>query len=838
MELPIHLDDNEPSSNPFEWANLLDFSFEDEFNISWIPDHNPTVETTTTPSSIPAMDSSLSEASNRGESDSSDKIRKRDPRLTCENFLAGRIPCSCPEVDEMMLEEEEKQVEVGKKRTKLTPAAIAAKLRCQVPGCEVDISELKGYHKRHRVCLSCAHATSVVLDGETKRYCQQCGKFHLLPDFDEGKRSCRRKLEKHNRRRRRKPAEFKEEVEKEAQVDQMAEGVACDDKARKDETHSNESEDGNASPLSSHPGSRSTQSESVKSFTSFEEIQMEGGRDNSKYSPIEDNKKAYSSVCPTGRISFKLYDWNPAEFPRRLRHQIFQWLASMPVELEGYIRPGCIILTLFIAMPNFIWEKLSEDAACHIHNFVSAPESMLFGRGSITVYLNDMIFRVLEGGTSVVNVKMDTMAPRLHCVHPSLFEAGKPMEFVVCGSNLLQPKFRFLVSFAGQYLACDDSFAIPYRRAELHNGSKEDNLKHCDHQMFLVSFAGQYLACDDSFAIPYRRAELHNGSKEDNLKHCDHQMYKIYIPYTDPKLSGPAFIEVENESGVSNFIPVLFGDKHVCSEMKTLQQRLDDGLFAREFRHPDLDATSDSCEGFVLQQAAMSELLLDIGWLLKEPALDDLQKHLTFTQIQRFNSLLSFLIQNESKIVLDKILHALMIAMDSEKFYDDDNVNNSADLRLFKKNVEYASRIVNQRLRDVGEQVLHPGNSVEKADLSECCSENGMHYAVPGTTQDMEMARDKNWGSVTTSFYKSGETVPLINKEVVMDLTNGPQPALWPQKTCRRFLPTTMMRSRPVFLIAAATVMCFGICAVVLHPNKVGDFAVTIHRCLFGRSDT
>lgn len=38
--------------------------------------------------------------------------------------------------------------------------------------------------------------------------------------------------------------------------------------------------------------------------------------------------------------------------------QIFQWLASMPVELEGYIRPGCIILTVFIAMPKFMWMKV------------------------------------------------------------------------------------------------------------------------------------------------------------------------------------------------------------------------------------------------------------------------------------------------------------------------------------------------------------------------------------------------------------------------------------------------------------------------------------------------
>ena len=40
--------------------------------------------------------------------------------------------------------------------------------------------------------------------------------------------------------------------------------------------------------------------------------------------------------------------------------QIFQWLASMPIELEGYIRPGCIILTIFVAMPKFMWGKVND----------------------------------------------------------------------------------------------------------------------------------------------------------------------------------------------------------------------------------------------------------------------------------------------------------------------------------------------------------------------------------------------------------------------------------------------------------------------------------------------
>lgn len=46
-------------------------------------------------------------------------------------------------------------------------------------------------------------------------------------------------------------------------------------------------------------------------------------------------------------------------------------------------------------------------------------------------------------GTSVMRVKVKEQAPKLHYVRPSCFEAGKPMEFVACGSNLLQPKFRY-----------------------------------------------------------------------------------------------------------------------------------------------------------------------------------------------------------------------------------------------------------------------------------------------------------------------------------------------------------------------------------------------------------
>lgn len=105
-------------------------------------------------------------------------VRKRDPRLICPNYLAGRVPCACPELDEKAAEEEEvAEIVAGpRKRVRKSGSAFQIEIRCQVPGCEADIKELKGYHRRHRVCLRCANATYVVLEGEQKRYCQQCGK--------------------------------------------------------------------------------------------------------------------------------------------------------------------------------------------------------------------------------------------------------------------------------------------------------------------------------------------------------------------------------------------------------------------------------------------------------------------------------------------------------------------------------------------------------------------------------------------------------------------------------------------------------------------------------------
>ncbi|KAJ6804225.1 squamosa promoter-binding-like protein 14 isoform X1 [Iris pallida] len=77
--------------------------------------------------------------------------------------------------------------------------------RCQVEGCRADLTGVKAYYCRHKVCGVHSKSPKVVVAGIEQRFCQQCSRFHQLNEFDQGKRSCRRRLAGHNERRRKPP---------------------------------------------------------------------------------------------------------------------------------------------------------------------------------------------------------------------------------------------------------------------------------------------------------------------------------------------------------------------------------------------------------------------------------------------------------------------------------------------------------------------------------------------------------------------------------------------------------------------------------------------------------
>lgn len=746
----------EDPSSFWDLSHFLDFDLDDEDNNSLNLPLNDTLP----------------------EIPDNDRVRKRDPRLTCSNFLAGRVPCACPELDALL----EDEGLPGKKRARTARASASA--RCQVPGCEVDISELKGYHRRHRVCLRCANAATVMLHGEAKRYCQQCGKFHVLTDFDEGKRSCRRKLERHNTRRRRKPpadsgsaaqSELLQPVNQNEENNYDAEAEAGKDCSNL----SAEISDKGVSPAWEDepvPIPSSAPDTQIASLGVSAETRVNSG--NTSNSPSYcDNKSAYSSMCQTGRISFKLYDWNPAEFPRRLRHQIFQWLASMPLELEGYIRPGCTILTIFIAMPNIMWINLLKDSLEYVHDLV-APGKMLSGRGTTLVHLNDMIFRVMKDGTSVTKAEVNVQAPRLHYVHPTYFEAGKPMEFVACGSNLLQPKFRLLVSFSGKYLKCE-------------------------------------------YCVP----SPHKWSKDNISCYFDNQLYKIYVPHTEESLFGPAFIEVENESGLSNFIPVLIGDKEICTEMKTLEQKFDVSLLSKQFQSASGGSICSSCETFALSYASSSDLLVDIAWLLKDTTSESFDRVMTASQIQRYCHLLDFLISNDSTIILGKILPNLIILTESMKSNISINRTSDVDMTQLLNHIHNARNAIYEKHKKGGGIIVH--SEMDGFKLAQGCSQDNK-LSVAANSKGILSRTDAKWGVLKSpTCNDKNERIPLLKRDIIMNVEE------LPGRYGRQCLGRGFLTARPAIFVMVSVAVCLGVCVAVLHPGRVSEFAVSVRRCLF-----
>ncbi|KAD5316950.1 hypothetical protein E3N88_16896 [Mikania micrantha] len=83
-----------------------------------------------------------------------------------------------------------------------TAVRVTCSTRCQVEGCNVALGGAKEYYRRHKVCEIHSKAPKVVVLGLQQRFCQQCSRFHEVTEFDEAKRSCRRRLKGHNLRRR------------------------------------------------------------------------------------------------------------------------------------------------------------------------------------------------------------------------------------------------------------------------------------------------------------------------------------------------------------------------------------------------------------------------------------------------------------------------------------------------------------------------------------------------------------------------------------------------------------------------------------------------------------
>ncbi|KAL0701964.1 hypothetical protein Bca4012_058086 [Brassica carinata] len=535
--------------------------------------------------------------------------------------------------------------------------------KCQVDNCMEDLSVAKDYHRRHKVCEVHSKATKALVGNQMQRFCQQCSRFHLLSEFDEGKRSCRRRLAGHNRRRRKtQPEEVTSGAvapgssdKNAANVDVMAllTALACAQGrngaqpngspavpqreqllqilnkinalplpmdlvsklnsigvlARKNldqpsATNSRNDVNGASSPstmdllavLSATLGSSAPEaiaflskggfgskdnndkskltSSDHATTTSFEKRTLEfppfvGGERTStsnpspsqdsdsraqdtrssslslqlftsspederqptvassgKYyssassNPVEERSPSSSPVMQelfpmqtspetmrsnncktsspslrnsclpldlfgasnrggaaanpsyassgsdysppslnsdaqdrTGKIVFKLLGKDPSQLPGTLRTEISSWLSSIPSEMESYIRPGCVILCVYVAMSAFAWEQLEENLLQRVSSLVQ--DSEFWSSTRFLVNTGRQLASHKHGRIRLSKSWRTLSSPELITVSPVAVVAGEETTLVLRGRSLTNDGISFRCAHMGNYTSME-----------------------------------------------------------------------------------------------------------------------------------------------------------------------------------------------------------------------------------------------------------------------------------------------------------------------------------------------------------------------------------------------
>ncbi|EPS63628.1 hypothetical protein M569_11157, partial [Genlisea aurea] len=560
------------------------------------------------------------------------------------------------------------KAENSAKKCKVSGAqSSSSRAACQVEDCKADLTNTKDYYRRHKVCDVHSKSANALVGGILQRFCQQCSRFHVLEEFDEGKRSCRRRLAGHNKRRRK--AHPESAVGSNVINDEHGNNdllitllrllsniqTSGSDQPKDQDLLSNLLKNlanlasssnatnprgslpvspdlhkagasfetdgkGTMSPGGSSPALPST---SLTQKSAHTENALAGpgldaspscvsspatrpdasmGRErmnnidlNSAYDDSEDlmdnvpdilgnaspssfkdsqrssppqlsgNSGSTQSQSPstlsgevqirTDRIVLKLFGKDPSDFPLTLRKQIFDWLSSSPTDIESYIRPGCVILTIYTCMDKENWAELHCNLNSSLRRLIDSSADPFWRTGWIYTRVQHQASFVYNG--QVVTDMPIPMATHRSCrissIAPLAVSFSEEVHFTVKGVNLAGTTSRVLCALEGRYLLQEN--------------------------------------CDDVV-------------RDDCFSDCE-EIQCLEFSCSVPNVVGRGFIEVEDYCINSSFFPFIVAEKEVCSEICKLEAVIED---AADSEHLDTYKTE-------ARNRAL-EFVNEMGWLL------------------------------------------------------------------------------------------------------------------------------------------------------------------------------------------------------------------------------
>ncbi|KAJ0988110.1 hypothetical protein J5N97_006466 [Dioscorea zingiberensis] len=299
----------------------------------------------------------------------------------------------------------------------------------------------------------------------------------------------------------------------------------------------------------------------------------------------------------TGRIIFKLFDKDPSSFPVTLRTQILNWLSQCPSEMESYIRPGCVVLSIYTSMPSVAWDELEENLVQRVMSLIQHVDSDFWRSGRFLVQTNKQLASHKDEKVRLCKSWSTWIAPELTLVSPLAVVSGKEASLVLKGRNLTLPGTKIYCTYMGGYTSKEVL-------GSTHPGTLYDD------------------SSTESF-------DFHGGL---------------------PKSFGRCFIEVE-KGFKGNSFPLIIADDAICQELRLLESELE--------QETALTGTIAEYHGRPNSREDVLHFLHELGWLFQKmgSSSDSLLAEFSTT---RFKFLLAFSVEHDWPALVKTLLDILV----------------------------------------------------------------------------------------------------------------------------------------------------------------------------------
>ncbi|KAF6174231.1 hypothetical protein GIB67_033763 [Kingdonia uniflora] len=347
----------------------------------------------------------------------------------------------------------------------------------------------------------------------------------------------------------------------------------------------------------------------------------------SDHSPSSSNSDAQDR---TGRIIFKLFDKDPRNLPETLRAQIINWLAHSPSEMESYIRPGCVVLSIYLSMSSTAWEELQEDIFQRINSLVQDSDSEFWRSGRFLVHTDNNLASHKDGKIRLCKSWRTWSAPELLSVSPLAVVGGQETSLVLRGRNLTVPGTKYHCAYMGGYTS----------------------------KVVLGSADAVY---DDT------------------------SLESFSFPGGPPNVLSRCFIEIENGFKGNSF-PVIIANALICKELRLLEAELDGPRVSNATLE---DQVQD--HGKPKSREDALHFLNELGWLFQRKNNSSRLDGHNFSH-SRFKFLLTFSVERDWSFLAKTLLDLFLEINSDEGGLSTESIGTLLEIHLLNRAVKRKCR--------------------------------------------------------------------------------------------------------------------------------------------------